>query len=51
MRLLIAAIAAIAALGLPAQAQTWPAKPIRMVIPYIMCTFNFLEPLECPLPL
>jgi tripartite-type tricarboxylate transporter receptor subunit TctC len=34
MRLLVAAIAAVAALALPAQAQTWPAKAIRMVIPY-----------------
>ena len=30
----IAALAAACALALPAAAQTWPARPVRMIIPY-----------------
>jgi tripartite-type tricarboxylate transporter receptor subunit TctC len=33
-RFLLAAATATALLVLPAQAQTWPAKPIRMVVPF-----------------
>ena len=33
-RILVACFAALAALALPAAAQPWPSKPVKVIVPF-----------------